>query len=484
MRAVAGKVKSFLSNTFYQGENSNLKYITRTNLPFFICWIAIIFWLDCYALPIGVVSEAGQQANISPTSIFSYLYPLAGAAIICLFDLRKLLISAKFSAMVATIVILTGIVFDNAVVSYFGIALAAIALGHIVASTDYGFFMIMNNLERLYSVSIGIIVSKLIFLLKVNVAGSSSGVKFFEAMQIFGILVILVCVWFYQKSSYQEHFASEKKPHIRNYTVLVLACFVFLFNDFFAPALWRSGTATPMITLNTYHVAGVILGIIFTIVLQQVLRCNICYVLNFSFALLTMGFVMGALELQSIKLILLRALLFGISYSMGFVSIYYMLGIIAKRSRSMFFLRIGILSSAVFYIFGFFITGLLKDVSSQSLYSAIAIVSIAVILVIFALTPLLTELFYSAEWTDDLYRPDVTHVSRLVARLSEFKLSNREIDVCCLLLEGYTMRQISAMLSIKYSTVNTYCTSIYRKMEISSRTELAVMFSEYLSKVH
>jgi DNA-binding NarL/FixJ family response regulator len=101
---------------------------------------------------------------------------------------------------------------------------------------------------------------------------------------------------------------------------------------------------------------------------------------------------------------------------------------------------------------------------------------------VFALTPLLTKIFYSAEWIDDQYRLDVTHASRLTARLSELKLTPREVEVCILLLDGYTIRQISAMLNIAYSTVNTYNTSIYRKLGVNSKAELIVMFREYLSK--
>jgi len=64
----------------------------------------------------------------------------------------------------------------------------------------------------------------------------------------------------------------------------------------------------------------------------------------------------------------------------------------------------------------------------------------------------------------------------------KYKLSNREIEVCKLLLQGFTMRQIAAILSLAYPTVNTYCTSIYRKLNINSRTELLLVFKEYALK--
>jgi DNA-binding CsgD family transcriptional regulator len=482
MNRIFSKIKGYFSNTFHQDELLSINQITKENLPFIIGWIVIILWLDNYALPVGAISEAGLQSNISPTSIFSYLYPLATAAAICLIDLRKLMPYVKFSVAVAIIGILANTFLGNTLLSYIGIILAAAAVGHIIASTEYGFFIIMNNLERLYSVSIGILISKMLLLLKVSFAGSITGVKIFETVHIAGLVPILICVWFYRNAVNQKPFDKGEKPRFKYYTVLALACLVFLFNDFLAPVLWRSVTTIPTFTLNMYYAAGVFLGIIFTLVLQQVLHCNICYVLNFSFAVLAMGFVIGALDYDSAKWVLFQVLLFGVSYAMGFVSIYYMIGIIVKKSRSLFFFRIGILSASIFYIFGFFITELLKDVNSQSLFSATALLSIAVILVIFALTPLLTKIVYSAEWADDQYRLDVTHASRLTVRLSEFKLTPREVEVCILLLDGYTMRQISAMLNIAYSTVNTYYTSIYRKLKVNSRTELIVMFREHLSK--
>ena len=36
------------------------------------------------------------------------------------------------------------------------------------------------------------------------------------------------------------------------------------------------------------------------------------------------------------------------------------------------------------------------------------------------------------------------------------------------------------MLGLSYATVNTYQTSLYRKLNINSRTELILMFKDYI----
>ena len=98
----------------------------------------------------------------------------------------------------------------------------------------------------------------------------------------------------------------------------------------------------------------------------------------------------------------------------------------------------------------------------------------------FLLSPLFTRLLYNGEWIDDSYRQDVTFESRLRARLKDLRLSPKETEVCELLLRGYTLRQTAAMLDIAYPTANTYCTALYRKLCINSRTELTILFKEFI----
>ena len=118
---------------------------------------------------------------------------------------------------------------------------------------------------------------------------------------------------------------------------------------------------------------------------------------------------------------------------------------------------------------------------AESVALPVMVVGVVCILIaFFALSPVFVKLLYSGEWIDDSYRPDVTFESRLRARLRELNLSPKETEVCELLLRGYTLRQTAAMLEIAYSTANTYCTSLYRKLGINSRTELTLLFKEYI----
>lgn len=61
-------------------------------------------------------------------------------------------------------------------------------------------------------------------------------------------------------------------------------------------------------------------------------------------------------------------------------------------------------------------------------------------------------------------------------------LTKRERETCLLLLEGYTMKDTAEMLGIKYSTVNTHMTELYKKLAVGSRAELIIRYKDIAAK--
>lgn len=57
-------------------------------------------------------------------------------------------------------------------------------------------------------------------------------------------------------------------------------------------------------------------------------------------------------------------------------------------------------------------------------------------------------------------------------------LTQREFEMFHLLVEGYTLKECSAQLSIKYSTANTHMTSIYKKLEVNTKAELIIKYRD------
>ena len=57
-------------------------------------------------------------------------------------------------------------------------------------------------------------------------------------------------------------------------------------------------------------------------------------------------------------------------------------------------------------------------------------------------------------------------------------LTPRERELFMLLLEGYTLKESAQRLSVKYSTVNTHMTGVYKKLNVNSRAELIIRYRD------
>ena len=68
----------------------------------------------------------------------------------------------------------------------------------------------------------------------------------------------------------------------------------------------------------------------------------------------------------------------------------------------------------------------------------------------------------------------IEHFNQQGSELKNSRLTPREHDVVVLLSQGYTVEQAASSLGISTETVRGYIKSIYQKLEISNRAELAL----------
>jgi len=58
------------------------------------------------------------------------------------------------------------------------------------------------------------------------------------------------------------------------------------------------------------------------------------------------------------------------------------------------------------------------------------------------------------------------------------RLTPRETEVLTYLSKGFTIKEIASLMGIKWFTVNDHIKSIYKKLNVSSRAEAAVLASK------
>lgn len=200
---------------------------------------------------------------------------------------------------------------------------------------------------------------------------------------------------------------------------------------------------------------------------------------NVTFSSIAMGLFCNAFASSIPSMGYVFAVLLGIGCTVGMINVYYILAVVGKKYNSMRYLRLSILLIGVCGgVTGVVIGNLINKINSDQISIISSLIAAAFMLLFLVLSPFLSQAQYFEDWAKDSGKMEID--SGKDAIFHQYHLTKREVEVCKLLLEGYTLRQISALLSIAYSTVNTYCTSSYRKLNINSKTELIMLFKDYV----
>ncbi len=450
--------------------------IRREALPYFFGWITIFTWLYCYFLPNGSLLFLGSATLSGYERTGTYVWLIVCPLITTFFKGTRYVPLTMFSVIAAMVsfILMTFFNFSAPAPLLFGLVIA-VAVGHIFASCGYGFFMVLNNAEKFYSMLLGIFLPKLLMLIHPLVAQNLKGISFSTLVLFCCLLSMLICATYFSKEkSLLPNMGNNPIPK-QGWSLMAMVFVILAFSDVIAPLLLFEMKKAVGLALELWYFGGIMVGLCLVLLLQKQLKLNICTMLNLSLALLTIGFVLCAVVERYHTAATIGAVSFGLSYGMGLVNIYYLAGFMAKKFQNITFYRVGIVLSAIYYFYGF---GSMRLLSHA--LPILSILSVCILVVFFMLSPLFVRLLYGGEWIDDSYRQDVTFESRLQMKLKDHKLSPKETEVCELLLRGYTLRQTAAMLEIAYPTANTYCTSLYRKLSINSRTELTLLFKEFI----
>ncbi|NLE25110.1 MAG: helix-turn-helix transcriptional regulator [Clostridiaceae bacterium] len=478
------KHNKFLKAIFRPADTLSLRSISKKNLPYFIAWIAVFTWIYAYILPMGGFKFESNLYNqiVDDSTVIFYIWLIAGCITPVLFSGRKFVPKTFYfviTAMASFIVIrFTG----DSIVSKIIMIIGATCIGYIFSACVYAFFMVLNNAEKFYSMILAVLLPRLLLFAKPVLSWQYSALDPATVIVIIVIIILAVCSYFFKYNVDSMPETDNIKAPAKAYSLMPLVFVILALNDVIAPACLNQSSGISKAQIEGFYFIGILLGVIIVIILQKRFLINICNMLNISFALLAIGFVADIISMQDNSGKIVSALCFGCSYSIGFINMYYLAGFMAKKFQSIKFYRVGIILSAIYYLVAFISLDLFENIEFLPYSIFMAFISICIVIIFFILSPFFIRMLYSGEWIDDSYRDDVTNCSRLEAKLRDYKLTPAEIDVCRLLLEGCTLRQISGILSKAYATINTYCTSIYRKMNINSRAELLLILQQYIKK--
>ena len=467
-----------MSRKINNGENvSNRQWLRRQNYPYIFIWILYYAWVIVFATFWTAIPGSNSVLNTSMRSIMHSTNLISSAIFVLILKKQWYVISARIGS-----IFVIGGFFGFYLISSlpFKIIMALITslgLGLVNASIIIPFVFVLNNTEKFYAV-VGSNFTIGILLLLLRIFSKTGGV-IAEVILAFSLLIIsLSFLWWFKKDALYheiEVIPPNKKVPTGAWLILVFSCLFAIFGKGVGTGLLDLVSTNNSELTYLYYAIGIIIGSIVYYLIYRFFAHSTSIIWNLAFATLAVSLLLNNLLNNSPNSSLLFALMFGISTSFGMINMYYLLGVISKKYQSMLYLRlsillIGALSGVSGVLIGNAITGY-----KESIVILTTLITGIIVIVILTLSPFLATLHYGADWIDDAGLKEIDAAKSTL--LEGYDFSPREKEVCALLLQGYTLRQISGILKLGYPTVNTYYTSIYRKLNINSRSELYQLFS-------
>ena len=465
------------------GNVVNIASLRRQNAPYIIAWILYYTWVVAFATWWTASPAADTAFTVQLRGLMHLVNLISSAVFVFFIRKERFIITTRVGAAAIAAGMAVFFLAPDGEIRLAAAVISSVAVGCVNIGLLMPFVFTLNNTEKLCAVVVSNALIQLVSLLLELNAGS--GRRFvLECVVSFGILgASLFTILFLRKPD----AAGEKKEiqppvpqgHRRIYLTVLFNCAIAVLCKGAGKGILDVAAAgSPMPLLIWYYAGGLVGCAVFILVYAFVGKAFV-WLGNITFSTVAMGILCNAFTPRVPGSAVSFAVLLGIGSTVGMINMYYIIGVVGKKYDSMRYLRMSILFiGACGGISGVAVGSWIGTSGSFGISMTASVVSAAVMIFFMLTSPVIAGAEYENDWGKDSHHTDIGQEDPF----RKYGLSKRETEVCGLLLQGYTMRQVSGILSIAYSTVNTYCTSAYRKLGINSRTELLLLFREYAAK--
>ena len=477
---MTAKANTKAQNVFSRIQALSLKSLSRQHAPYLVIWILYYAWVVAFATWWTASPYSDSAFNTELRSLMHTVNLCASAAFVFIIKKDWFVRAARLSA---TLIVLSMVIFFIAPlpsVRFIAAIAGSVAIGCVNICILIPFVFTLNSTEKFYAVVLSNVLIQLLSLAQEYCVGAE-----YRLLQLVFPLALLVLalsatLFFRQERTAPPAPRQTSGPPVMNnriYITLLLNCAVAILCKGAGKGILNItalGLAAPVLT---WYYLGGLLGCLLYVAVYLCTSKAFSWLCNITFASVMMGLLCNALSVQAPGLALVFAVLLGVGCTVGMINMYYIIGVVGRKYDSMRYVQLSI------FLIGLCggVVGLLTGnfISSSGVFgiSVVASVASAAALILFILaTPLMLQTGLAEDWDPDAL-PPLPEEER-PDWLQAYGLSKRELEVCRLLLQGYTLRQAAAILSLAYPTVNTYCTGAYRKLGINSRAELLLGFKD------
>lgn len=468
-----------------------VKNIDRRNWPYLVTWIIYYAWVIVFTTWWTASPQTDATFGTDVRTILHSVNLLSSALFVLILPKKHFRKAALIGAVCVLISAVLFLTVKNANYQLVIIIVFGLSLGLVNAGILVPFVFVLNNTEKFYAVAgTNFLLSALVLLQELKLLNITNGMIPSLVMLVLGLAPIL----FFKSKAVSGDSTQKVKPTANGQSapadevpsvkkslyigsILLNLLYAIICRGVGKMFVSSVSDTTTLPLLVVFYVGAIVGCLVYFIIYAFAKNANII-TWNVTFGTFVIGMLLYFVASGNAILLTLFAGLIGVGATMGMINMYYILGVIGKKHNSLKYVRVSVVCiGAVGGILGV-VVGKYSSMFPLGIALTVAIVSTIVIVILLLFSPALARTYFKEDWSKDSEKSEIDNKSQNPFEAQPF--SKREKELCKLLLDGMTLRQAAATMGVSYSTANTYQTSIYRKLGINSKTELMLLFKEYL----
>ena len=462
------------------------KGLRKKSYPYVHIWLIYYAWVVLFTTWWTASPGTTIVFDTNLRALMHSVLLLSSAAFVIVLKQEWFLKASRVGSIALIIGMIANLILPGRIPQIFTVIWIGIFIGCVNAGILMPFIFVLNNTEKLYAVVGSNLLINLLSFPSPDSVTKLFGDYIYIYLSFALLLIGLPAIFFMKKKDLPLNTVTPISTAIHPtppsvYITLVISCTFAVLGKGVGKGMVNLASQTSSLPVLTLYTIGGLTGCLITMLIYGTTQKSTQVSLNITFGSMAIGLLFNSFVPQSPDFVLVFALLIGIGSTMGIINTYYILGVIAKKYNSMRYVRLSILFIGICGgIAGLLAGNYLSQINSVQISLFASIISATAMIIFLMMSPLLSQTLYEDNWVQDAKKKEITDDH--LPFFEKYNLTPRETMVCDLLLEGHTLRQISGILAIAYPTVNTYCTSIYRKLNINSRTELLLLLRDFERK--
>ena len=384
----------------------NPKGLKKHNLPYIFIWIVYYAWVIVFTT---WWTASPLTENVFGSDLRSLIHSvnlISSAVFIMIIKKEWFVRMARIGAVLIIAAMGVFLTVPYAPVHLVSAIIIGISLGCVNTSILIPFVFTLNNTEKLYAVvGTNLLIGMISLFQNVN-DGNNLHNRNDLILSFVVLFIALSAVIFFKKSSVTTHFDENRTvaPQIprRIYLTLVFNCAFAVLGKGIGTGILNITAKSVGNSVVVWYCIGGILGCLIYFALYAFASKPFVLLGNITFAFVAMGLLCNSFTTQISGMAILFAILLGVGNTVGMINMYYIIGVVGKKYKSMRYLKWSIILIGVCGgVSGVAVGNIIHSVNTSGLTLIASIATASIMMLFMTISPLLAQEQYYSDWARD-----------------------------------------------------------------------------------